>query len=836
MKYLSLTCLSVLLVAPSVWALDIVRNGEPQTAIVIPDEPVSTVEFAACELQYHIRKATGATLAIVRENQADETFKGLIYLGHCNATDRIRPADENLAVNGYAIRLVDQDLFLYGDDDTMTAESSYARIGTCSAVYELLETKMGVRWLWPGPLGEFVPQRRDLSIDAWNVQYRQRFNAWDAMTQLKENHSPSRGWSTGDMREQRRRETMVWLRRHRANKGDCIIAPHYFRNYWKRFGQTHPEFFARLPDGRRGPLEGDRTGHAVSMCVSQPAFWKQIVDDWKNPRIRPWFEIMYADRYLCCSVNDTPGLCMCESCRAWDAPDERFETSRYWSGKMAPKINDRSEIGSSKTGPALSDRYARYYLAVQAEAQKVNPDVIVTALGYWNYSAPPKQTRLNDRIQISLVPHFMYPVSEEREQRFRELWDGWHATGARLVFRPNFTGVGHNMPISYVRTLYDICTYAAERGMVGALFDSITGEWAVQGPSLYVMGRVMDRQDLPLETILDEYYAAFGPAGSAVRRYFDHWEDVSARLTAEQFEQFAEEARPDGYRGFKCWLPVADRIFTPEVMKMGRTLLEDAKTVEGLTEIEAARVDFLDKGLRHSELTLATLAAANRYRKTESAQDRVALARALKTLYAFRNRIDSLPVSNMGYLYYRERGLWEPSLASLPLDESQVQMLAEVWKFRFDPKENGTQNGWASVDLDDSDWDDIRVDACWEEQASGQAYKAANGQDYDGIAWYRTRFDVCPLQDDQRVMLLFGAVDETCEIYVNGRHVLRRIYDPKVNPNSWAEAFEVDVTDAVQPGRENTLAVEVEDRAYVGGIWKPVRLVYRNQPQEMRKE
>ena len=163
-------------------------------------------------------------------------------------------------------------------------------------------------------------------------------------------------------------------------------------------------------------------------------------------------------------------------------------------------------------------------------------------------------------------------------------------------------------------------------------------------------------------------------------------------------------------------------------------------------------------------------------------------------------------------------------------------MLAEVWKFRFDPEENGTQNGWASVDLDDSDWDDIRVDACWEEQAPGRAYKAAHGNDYDGIAWYRTRFDVCPLQDDQRVMLLFGAVDEACEIYVNGRHVLRRIYDPKVNPNSWAEAFEVDVTDAVQPGRENTLAVEVEDRAYVGGIWKPVRLVYRNQPQEMRKE
>jgi len=36
--------------------------------------------------------------------------------------------------------------------------------GTLFGVYDILETNMGVRWLWPGKLGEVIPHRKNLSL------------------------------------------------------------------------------------------------------------------------------------------------------------------------------------------------------------------------------------------------------------------------------------------------------------------------------------------------------------------------------------------------------------------------------------------------------------------------------------------------------------------------------------------------------------------------------------------------------------------------------------------------------------------------------------------------
>ena len=123
------------------------------------------------------------------------------------------------------------------------------------------------------------------------------------------------------------------------------------------------------------------------------------------------------------------------------------------------------------------------------------------------------------------------------------------------------------------------------------------------------------------------------------------------------------------------------------------------------------------------------------------------------------------------------------------------------------------------------------MDSPWEKQPVGQKWREAHGEDYDGIAWYRTRFTVPPDTRGKRIALVFGAVDEAATVWVNDKLLLKRIFDAKLNPESWKEPFEVEVTDVARTGARNVVAVRVEDRVGAGGIWKPVWLTVTDRPK-----
>ena len=94
---------------------------------------------------------------------------------------------------------------------------------------------------------------------------------------------------------------------------------------------------------------------------------------------------------------------------------------------------------------------------------------------------------------------------------------------------------------------------------------------------------------------------------------------------------------------------------------------------------------------------------------------------------------------------------------------------------------------------------------------------------YDGIAWYATTVTVPADWQNRDVLLYFGAVDESCWIYVNdkpaGEHLFR-------NRDDWTTPFTIPINDVIDWSKpEQTIIVRVEDKAGAGGIWKPVWLV-----------
>ncbi|HJQ27548.1 MAG TPA: glycoside hydrolase family 2 TIM barrel-domain containing protein [Blastocatellia bacterium] len=92
-------------------------------------------------------------------------------------------------------------------------------------------------------------------------------------------------------------------------------------------------------------------------------------------------------------------------------------------------------------------------------------------------------------------------------------------------------------------------------------------------------------------------------------------------------------------------------------------------------------------------------------------------------------------------------------------------------------------------------WRAVRVGLSWNAQFDDL-------RDYMGVAWYRTRLDVPPLEKGKRALLRFGAVDYLSEVFVNGRAV--GTHEGGYTP------FTIDVTDAVKPGA-NELVVRVID-------------------------
>ena len=152
-----------------------------------------------------------------------------------------------------------------------------------------------------------------------------------------------------------------------------------------------------------------------------------------------------------------------------------------------------------------------------------------------------------------------------------------------------------------------------------------------------------------------------------------------------------------------------------------------------------------------------------------------------------------------------------------------IALLPPAWYFQFDPKDEGEKAGWFSLGFNAwrKQWPRALVYRWWERNGVGIDWKKKHGEDYDGVAWYRARFTPPELPAGKRIKLLFGAVDEACKVWLNGKFVGEH---PYVNPDDWKTPFEFDVTEFLVEGT-NHIAVRVVDNAGMGGIWKLVWLL-----------
>jgi hypothetical protein len=629
-------------------AFEIVADGVVVSSIVVPSDPLKVVASAAKELQGHVALATGAQVPILQEGEVTER-SGLIYLGACRASKNAGLDPSGLAPNGYLIKTIDGNLFVVGDDSEGEAfwiqHGNRTRVGTLFGVYDLLESELNARWLWPGTLGTRIDHVRDLRLPDYDVSGAPPFihARWRDGSFTR---AGIQGWASQKTRSQYLNAQGKWLRRHRFAMGRNMDMAHAFTQWWEKYGDRNPEFFNLLPDGTRrsDPHYHGGSDHLIGMSVGEPTFHKAIVENWLESRSE---ETVGID----CSENDTPGKCLCAMCLAMDVPDPSLDFP--WQERVA-RARTAFEAGEKdwvRNLGSLSDRYARFYLAVQAEARKHDQNAVVMGYAYSNYHDPPFDTMLNDGVIIGIVPSLMFPWAPEDRSRMRRQWDGWSATGARLFLRPNYMLDGHNLPINFARKLGEDFTYAAAHGLIGTDFDSLNGQWSTQGPNLYMLGRLQGAPELEVDAVLKEYHDAFGPAAKGVASYFEHWERVTNGVASEEAEGLDLH--------WSYFYRNADAIYTPAVMEEAGALLAKARKDAAGDDLAEARVSYLEDGLRNVELTLAAQVSYRDY-KTEG--DLEGFAESVSKLDDYRATVESRFVANMAYLVWAEDRTWNRSL------------------------------------------------------------------------------------------------------------------------------------------------------------------------------
>ena len=596
-------------------AVELVRDGKPMAMIVIPTAPLPVESYAARELQYHVEVSSGARLPIFSEDQQIPAG-ARVYLGNCQASATAAAKAATLPGNGYVIKSRADALFLAGKDSPGDPLGTDTHEGTLFAVYDLLENELRVRWLWPGKLGEVIPRQRDVSLRPAEaiVQPLLWFKHWRG------------GSSSGEK---------VWLKRHRFGRSTQPQYGHSFGQYWPRFGQSHLEYFAMLPNGTRGldPTQ-DPGPEWVHMCVSEPGLVKQIVADWQTRGAPPFLNIC---------ENDGWAGCACPTCLSWDEPDpsapisfdQRLDAAkRAFAGQEGRRDEWMLKLGS------LSDRFARFWKNVSDQAVTIRPDVKVVSYIYDNYRQPPVKAMLNANVLCGVVPQeSIFGYSKLDSQVFRHDWSGWEKSGCAQFLRPNYTLQAPNFPAFYARTLGEDLKFAMAHGMKGADFDSLTSKYSTQGPSLYMLAKILNHPAASVDAVVDEFCAAFGAAQGAIKEYFALWESLYPNYSPAEQAGKIKAKRKYGAGVYGPFYILADEIYTPQVMSNAWSILDQARTQAAGDQSVSARIEWLAKGLKHADLMLA---AERAYERGVDTGDKTEFRKAYQAVKDFR-------VENLAY-------------------------------------------------------------------------------------------------------------------------------------------------------------------------------------------
>ena len=421
--------------------LTIVQEGRPTAVIVLAPDAAPAAQLAAFELQWHLRKITGATLGIVPDAPMLAGVKILVGESAATRVFGLRSAD--FATQEYLVRVAPPDMVvLLGRDTPGTQKVDYAKretfpdrfseLGTLHAVYDFLERECGVRWYLPTELGVTCPSVANLRVPASDVR-RQPFMRYRDLPTAYSITSDLCGETVKDAWPKARkgldwREQDLWALRQRLG-GRPNLANHSLM--WPEEYAVHPDWFAQGYDEemKKNPdaFLKNKAGQPVppQLCYSNPAVLEFVVRQARDYFDGTGRNIRGLGDCVALVPADGGRFCRCDRCR------EKQHTGLA--------VADVGQWLSGKDSEYVWDFVNR----VACELRKTHPDKTVGALAYEDYAmAPPGEIAPNIIPMFTLGIRLAHdPVQEAHE------WGLFAAWVKKMNGRPLYVWLYYNFPV-----------------------------------------------------------------------------------------------------------------------------------------------------------------------------------------------------------------------------------------------------------------------------------------------------------------------------------------------------------------------------------------------------
>lgn len=581
--------------------LTLVDGGVSLAPVVVYEGAPPRSRDAAVTLADYLEKIGGVRPPVI-DGKPDPVPEHAIWVGYQPVLDGLFPGTDFDFKEPEEVLIVanENHLVIAGrdrwDPDHMEAKGRLSmktdmqqEYGTANAVYTFLQDKLGARWLWPGE--EDVVAQTRIAFAPFELRYHPQIRARSGMFVKL---------SLGDNKEG---PDELWARFQRVQLDSLeILGGHAFGDWWEKYHETHPDYFALWPDGTRSvnPFSPRNT----KLCDSNPAVWDQwLVEVGEQIQANP------TQRIFNVSPNDgyNFGHCTCENCVAWDSQEaEKFPWS-YGHGVVLD-------------WPALSDRQVTFANTLARMLKKKYPDRdYLVQLHAYGYSRPaPIAAVPDDNVVISSVANFAMRSPEARETAMKEHAD-WAIKAKNLMWRPNLgsqAGLSWGMPDVPIAQAGEDFRFVADNRCIGLYFDLFWFHWATQGPYYYALGHLAWDPYTDVEALMDDYYRrGFGPAADEVKAYWKLLERARMEFVAEH---------PSRQRAFD--LP---QKYTPELLAEARAHLDTAATkLAGADEKFRRRLEFVRCGMEFTELVVDTRAWMQKFEASKK-MDEAAKAHVL---------------------------------------------------------------------------------------------------------------------------------------------------------------------------------------------------------------
>jgi hypothetical protein len=465
----------------------LVRDGAAVAQIVVSASCTPVERSAAQELQLHLEKVSGATLAIISEMLPKRGPRLLV--GNTEASKTLVPglAAATAAYDGIVIRTVGDDLVLTG----------HPQRGSLYAVYTFLEDTVGVRW-WTSD-ETFIPDKKTLPLPVLNIRYapKLRFresyylDSFNALfkTRLKGNFSSRTRYMLAPME-------MI----PEAYGGNHRLIHFKGRNsaYHSFYELLPPEVYFEKHPAWYSEIKGKRTHKGAQLCLTNQEMREELT---RNAlallRQDPGADMIQI------SQNDTAGRCTCANCLAVEKEEGGLGTA---------------------SGPLL-----RFVNKVAEDVEKEFPAVFVDTFAYQYTRKAPALTKPRHNVLIRLCDiecSFLQPLegSKENAPFARDLADWSRVAGGNLFLWDYVTSFSSYMlPHPNLRVLAPNVRTFVKSGAIG-LFeqgDALCSAGDFVRLRHWVISHLLWNPDVDeiqlIDTFLTGYYGE--KTGAALKHY-----------------------------------------------------------------------------------------------------------------------------------------------------------------------------------------------------------------------------------------------------------------------------------------------------------------------------